>query len=455
MRNSGQLIDFNGGPGFEWPNGSFHHVIYTGGLWIAGKVNDTLRIAAVQYDTSCFQPGIMQTRFISNPTDSSFRFYTIRQSDTAGVPDFDSWPDSQGAPTQYGLPLKKGGENIFCVYNDGRIVGREFHTKSLGVEVEQYVYGDSITGDVFNNPPNNTVYAEFRIANRDTLDIDSAYISLWLDPDIGESTDDVTGVDTSLALAYCYNGRATDAEYGTTPPAVGLLVLRSPDGFVPPVVPHSFVSYNPSLPSTFSYPDSTPQAYNYLRGYKKNGAPIIDPSTALPTLFMYSGDPVANTGWVDTTAEEKAFLFSFGPFTLAAGDSTEFHIALFVAQGTDRLNSVTLLKQAVPTVIQNYTSKLVSVRQTTVLPADFELFQNFPNPFNPTSTIQYNLPHSAHVILRVYNTLGQLVATLVDAVQTAGVQSVQFNAGSISSGVYFYRLQTEIYSFTKKMVVIK
>ena len=58
MRNSGQLIDFlgTGGPGFEWPKNSLHHLIYTGGLWIAGKVNGSLRIAAVQYDTAGFQP---------------------------------------------------------------------------------------------------------------------------------------------------------------------------------------------------------------------------------------------------------------------------------------------------------------------------------------------------------------------------------------------------------------
>ncbi len=89
------------------------------------------------------------------------------------------------------------------------------------------------------------------------------------------------------------------------------------------------------------------------------------------------------------------------------------------------------------------------------VPKQFELMQNFPNPFNPTTTIWYNLPHDAKVILKVYNTLGQQVKMLVDEQQEEGGQSVKFNAASLSSGVYFYRLQAGNFSSVKKMVVTK
>ncbi|MEK9136251.1 MAG: T9SS type A sorting domain-containing protein [Bacteroidota bacterium] len=80
------------------------------------------------------------------------------------------------------------------------------------------------------------------------------------------------------------------------------------------------------------------------------------------------------------------------------------------------------------------------------LPTGFELMQNYPNPFNPTTTIEYALPLSAHVELRVYNILGQEVTTLVNEVQTPGYHKVKFDASSIASGVYFYRLQARLSS---------
>ena len=80
--------------------------------------------------------------------------------------------------------------------------------------------------------------------------------------------------------------------------------------------------------------------------------------------------------------------------------------------------------------------------------------QNYPNPFNPSTTIRYSLPKAANVSLKVYNTLGQLVATLVDEHKEAGYQQIQWNA-SVPSGIYFYRLELGEYVETKKMIVLK
>jgi len=88
-------------------------------------------------------------------------------------------------------------------------------------------------------------------------------------------------------------------------------------------------------------------------------------------------------------------------------------------------------------------------------PGEFRLFQNFPNPFNPATTIRYAIPRRAHVTLSVYTTLGQLVTTLVDRVEEAGAHSVKFDGTSLSSGVYFYRLQAGNYTNTMKMTVLR
>jgi hypothetical protein len=88
-------------------------------------------------------------------------------------------------------------------------------------------------------------------------------------------------------------------------------------------------------------------------------------------------------------------------------------------------------------------------------PQDFILDQNYPNPFNPTTSIQYALPQNAFVTLKVYNVLGQVVSTLVNAEQSAGYKSVNFNATNLPSGVYLYRIQAGTYSATKKLLLMK
>jgi len=76
-----------------------------------------------------------------------------------------------------------------------------------------------------------------------------------------------------------------------------------------------------------------------------------------------------------------------------------------------------------------------------VIPASFELFQNYPNPFNPKTLITYSLPQAGHAQLVVFNTLGEQVATLVDAQMDAGSYRTEFDGTALPSGTYFYRLQ--------------
>ena len=89
------------------------------------------------------------------------------------------------------------------------------------------------------------------------------------------------------------------------------------------------------------------------------------------------------------------------------------------------------------------------------IPDHFALRQNYPNPFNPSTTIRFELQTETSVSLRIFNTLGQLIATLVDEPKRPGVYQVQWNASNVPSGTYFYRLQTAGCVETRKMIVIK
>ncbi len=89
------------------------------------------------------------------------------------------------------------------------------------------------------------------------------------------------------------------------------------------------------------------------------------------------------------------------------------------------------------------------------LPNTVALEQNYPNPFNPSTTIRYGLPNRSSVILTVFNTLGQQVATLVQGEQEAGYHEVKFDGSGLSSGVYFYRLRAGSFVQTRKLAIVR
>ena len=90
----------------------------------------------------------------------------------------------------------------------------------------------------------------------------------------------------------------------------------------------------------------------------------------------------------------------------------------------------------------------------SLIPDTYDLSHNYPNPFNPSTTVRYSLPRTAHVTLRIFNTLGQEIATLVDGEKNAGFYQVQWNA-AVPSGIYFYRLQAGEFAETKKMILLR
>jgi hypothetical protein len=97
----------------------------------------------------------------------------------------------------------------------------------------------------------------------------------------------------------------------------------------------------------------------------------------------------------------------------------------------------------------------VGVQTAPQPPQKFQLQQNYPNPFNPSTVINYTIAKAGKVTLKVYNLLGQEVATLVNGFQTANTYNVDFNASTLSSGVYFYELRSGSNVVTKKMVLMK
>ncbi|MGA9365298.1 MAG: T9SS type A sorting domain-containing protein [Bacteroidota bacterium] len=138
------------------------------------------------------------------------------------------------------------------------------------------------------------------------------------------------------------------------------------------------------------------------------------------------------------------------PYVTSRTKNCEQQSGLAVSAGTF---TVTLADSSVTTFVADV---VVSVDdQGFSLPKSFELFQNYPNPFNPSTSISYELPMRSHVRLGVFDMLGREVRTLINQIEEPGRRSVNFDAGGLASGVYFYQLRANSFVETKRFMLLK
>lgn len=100
-------------------------------------------------------------------------------------------------------------------------------------------------------------------------------------------------------------------------------------------------------------------------------------------------------------------------------------------------------------------NSILAKQNETVIPTENMLYDNYPNPFNPTTSIKYSLKDNAHITLKIFNTLGEEIKTLINETKPAGNYQVEFDASELPSGVYIYRMQAGEFISTKKMLMLK
>lgn len=189
--------------------------------------------------------------------------------------------------------------------------------------------------------------------------IDTAYFTQWSDPDLGTYTDDYVGFDTTLGLAYVYNGNTLDATYngvyGLAVPAGGYDFLQGPkvDGVPLGMTTTGWfgAGSNDSDPDLEEY-SGTLQWWNLMEGYRPRPEfparlPWIDNITGLETKFPLAGNPVTGVGDIDgieVPPGDRRLLMNSGPFAMALGDTQDVVLALIGATGGDNLSSITVLR---------------------------------------------------------------------------------------------------------------
>ncbi|HVO72607.1 MAG TPA: T9SS type A sorting domain-containing protein, partial [Ignavibacteriaceae bacterium] len=103
----------------------------------------------------------------------------------------------------------------------------------------------------------------------------------------------------------------------------------------------------------------------------------------------------------------------------------------------------------------NSGSTFIRDEDKLIKPQAFLLNQNFPNPFNPSTKINYSVPHTTFITLKIFDILGREVAALINEEKPAGSYEIEFDGANLSSGVYFYQLQAGDFVETKKMVLLR
>ncbi len=186
---------------------------------------------------------------------------------------------------------------------------------------------------------------------------------------------------------------------------------------------------------------------DFLEGNNPEGCDTLN------NKLWYSGDPVNETGWLNTLEKDQRFLMSIKPTDLAYGESKRIRVAYIVGQRNTSLESVEdareIAKALKGDVVNTY------VNNEKIYPEGYSLEQNYPNPFNPQTTIRFTLPEETEVTLILTNLLGKTKHILNNLNLAAGTYDYPYDASDLPTGVYFYTLVTEKYRSTKKMLLVK
>jgi hypothetical protein len=206
-----------------------------------------------------------------------------------------------------------------------------------------------------------------------------------------------------------------------------------------------------------------------------SGGVQFETNTASGKVFIITPEPPAIEDWTHIAVTfDGAWGVIYvngleviqGDMTFGLGREAEFHLGAGTTGGIDPFNGSIdefrvynrVLNDDEVMALYNLPTSVDHNIETTI--SDFVLYQNYPNPFNPNTRIDYQLPQTANINISVYNTIGQLVSTLVDEVKSPGLYSVNWNATNqnglkVPSGIYLVRMVSNNFSATRKLTVLK
>ncbi|MFL5764616.1 MAG: T9SS type A sorting domain-containing protein [Bacteroidia bacterium] len=509
-------------PKFEVPKGSGRSTIFASNLWFGGiDASNTLKIAGSTYRQTGndFWPGPLDaTASITPSTIAAYdRVWKLNKCDIdsymswfyggeLGPNPVDSvamntiltWPASSpsGAslapyndtngngvydPYAGDYPVIKGDQAIFFVYNDKGGVHTETGGNAIGLEIQCMVYEYGCNTD---SVLANTVFVNYKITNKSSFRLDSAFMGSWTDFDIGSATDDFVGCDVGRSTYYAFNGDSIDDSppageipYGLNPPAQGVVLLTGPYAD-----PNGLDDVSSSVANGTNYGDSiidnerlgmghflyfendaSPMGnpsvpadyYDYMAGAWRDGTPWTYggyghlTGTVCKYLFPGSSDPgsfgtfgVPQSPWDEVSdmhvPSDRRGVASYGPFTWQPGAVNEIDLAYVYAKASSggNLASVSLLKERIDSLHQKFSSGItacgcssttgIATHQST---AEFSIY---PNPANDHIIVKHS---GNNATAAIYDATGKLLKYVE---LQAGGQQVDIS--ELPDGLYFITL---------------
>jgi len=431
------------------------------------------------------------------------------------IQDWLDWPADIGAPyydrnrngqwdVYYDEPgIVDANQIIWYVVNDlsDSVSKSLFGSPHIGLELQVTVWVYNFKRYALGQ----VIFKRYRIINKSGFQIDSMFVGQWVDPDLGNYSDDFVGCDSLKDFGYCYNSSLDDdifINFELPPPAVGYILLQGPK--VPSFGDFAFYNFqyiedykNLGMTSFgIEMPDagwiipinyiSTICMYNFLNGYLRTDGLVSfthgsGANAGQPTKFPLNGNPVTGEGDIDGQGSnlspgDRRFLISSGPFCMQPSDTQDVVFAIVGADsGTvgDNLSSVAKLQQSVKIIRKFYKGlsgyippegelrfKVPEISHNHPGIKRFILGQNYPNPFNDGTTVRFKLYGEMYVKLEVYNINGEKIKTIFEGQRKVDEYYFSWdgcnNQGvKMPSGIYILSLSNDIEIQTKKIVLIK
>ncbi|MCB0733073.1 MAG: hypothetical protein H6608_09380 [Flavobacteriales bacterium] len=281
--------------------------------------------------------------------------YPVLQTECRGIP----------IAAEKNGPSEQPDQMLWFVYNDRGNIHSETQGQSIGVELQTTAFAYATNDEI-----NNMTFYTTRIINRGNTQLSNTYFGQWVDPDLGNYSDDFVGCDVGLSLGFCYNGDDNDEGilgYGLNPPSIGVDFFEGPkaDTTINGVDTaielgmSKFVYYDNDF-TNFGNPQSPIHYYNYLRGLWKNGDCLtFDQGNGRTgsecTDYIFPGDTDPDHSGVDwneksagNSPADRRFLQTSGPFTLKPGAVNKITVGVVWAKTSSggATGSLTLLKSS-------------------------------------------------------------------------------------------------------------
>ncbi len=354
------------------------------------------------------------------------------------------WPQALNLPASanghwygyFGIDSIKASNEIFSVLDDSQDkkftrapynyypISSDSSRGGLGLRVETRIFqwDDSLRNDI--------VFINYNIWNISDNDYNKTIFGLYFEPGVGgsEHGPNSSNIDLKHELVYSWNPDGVAFPDNWKTGYVGIGILEGPS--------------NSDMVNQISFVNASHSGSIYSQTIPMNNE------------IMWK----ALTSGIDTSIENAnlSTIVGVGPFKFEKWTNQSFSDAIILGHNLDEIiRKKEIAQQIYDNNFEIPDTIITNVKQNYDFPSKFNLSQSYPNPFNPITTIRYSISSFKHVTLKIYDILGSEIETLVDEVKPAGTYEVNFNGSRLSSGTYFYRLQSGNSVETKKLILLK